>query len=214
MRLTGIGGEYLTPRVAFDEEKLQADLLAAAHLPSMLDTVLAAWPAAAHLLLPSGGSTWAPVLAWVLLRSLPSKATSTVLFDQLMIRGALAESFGAMGMHGDAVWKGAARVRILVAYRGKPSETLASDSFWDDPDVRWLTGVNVSDGETWFNLEQFEEMVGWLQIPALIAGAEGDGSVAALSVEVNRTCDLAEESGYNLTKYLQLARAKTEEVAS
>jgi hypothetical protein len=182
-------------------------LLAAAHLPSMLDTVLAAWPEATRLLLPTGGSTWAPVLAWLLLRSLPSQGTSPMLFDQLMIRGVLGESFGAMGMHGDSVWRAAARVRVLVAYTGKPSETIVSDAFWADPDVRWLTGVNVSEGQSWFNLEQFEEIVGWLQLPALIEGVESEGSVAGLAAEVNRVCELAEESGYNLDRYLALCRA-------
>jgi len=207
MHATGIGSAYLTPKLAFDEESLQAELLAAARLPSMLDTVLAMWPAPTSLLLPSGGSTWAPVLAWLLLRSLPSRATSVVVFDQLMIRTVLAASFSAMGMHGDSIWRDAARVRILVNYTGKPSETIVSDAFWADPDVRWLTGVNVSEGESWFNKEQFEEMVGWLQVPSLIVGAEGKGSVAALSEAVNQVCDLAEESGYNLDRYLALSRA-------
>jgi hypothetical protein len=211
MHTTGIGSAYLTPKAPFDEEALQADLLAAAHLPSMLDGELAGWPAAARLLLPTGGSTWAPVLAWMLLRSLPSKATSLVMFDLLMIRMVLAESFGAMGMHGDSVWRAAARVRILVAYAGKPSETLISDAFWTDPDVRWLTGVNVSEGKTWFNLEQFEEMAGWLQVPALVAAIEGEGSIAAVGDGVTRLCDLADESGYDLTTYLKLARARPEE---
>jgi hypothetical protein len=46
-------------------------------------------------------------------------------------------------------------------------------SLWQDPDVRWLTGVHTSAGHDYLVKEPFEELVWWLQLPALIklAGA-------------------------------------------
>lgn len=197
----------------FDAESLEAMLMAAAHLPAMHETALADWPAASLALLPAFGvdwavnQSWAPTLGWILIQSLQLRATTLAVFDELHLRTVLAESFGQIGLMGDAAWRAAARVRILIAFAGETVEAIASEEFWADPDVRWLTGVNVSADETWFNLEQFEEMLGWLHLPSLV---EGECTAVARSDEVIRICGLAEEAGYNLTKYLTLARAAAE----
>jgi len=205
MRATGIGREHLVAKTDFDVEALRNSLLAAAHVPAMQTGVLADWPATTRKFLPMIGPDWAmqqawgPVLAWLLLRTMPSEGTSPELFDQLMMRTALAESFGGIGIPGEDVWRAAARVRILIAFPGSGAETIASDAFWAEPDVRWLTGANEADGETWFNQEQFEEMVGWLQVPSLIAGE---------ATEVETTCAKAAAAAYNLKLFLELSRAK------
>jgi hypothetical protein len=209
MRATGIGREHLVTETDFDAAALRLRLLAAAHLPAMQAGELSDWPATTLKFLPAIGPDWAmrqawgPVLAWLLLQAMPSDATCPVLFDQLMMRAALAESFGALGIPGDDVWRAAARVRILIAFPEKPSQTIASDAFWAEPDVRWLAGANDADGETWFNKEQFEELVGWLQVPSLVAGE---------AVDVELVCEKAEAAGYNLALFLELSRAKVDTV--
>ena len=208
MRATGIGKEHLVSKTDFDADALHASLLAAARLPAMQGGALADWPATTLKFLPAIGPDWAmqqawgPVLAWLLLRAMPSEATSPKLFDQLMMRAPLAESFGSFGITGDDAWRAATRVRTLVAYPGTPEETITSETFWADPDVRWLTGANDAAEETWFNKEQFEELLGWLQVPSLIAGD---------AVEVASACEKAEAAGYNLGLFLEPSLAKGEE---
>jgi glycosidase len=40
-------------------------------------------------------------------------------------------------------------------------------ALWRDPDVRWLTGVHESSGHDFLVKEPFEELLWWLQLPAL-----------------------------------------------
>ena len=44
------------------------------------------------------------------------------------------------------------------------------------PDVRWLAGVNQAAGITFFNREQFDELLTWLQLPALIQIAHAEST--------------------------------------
>jgi hypothetical protein len=183
-------------------------LLGATRLPVVAHTVAADWPAPSRIVLPSiqaaglGGQTWAPVLAWVLLRALPWPGDRTSMFDHLHLRTVLAESFSALGMQGDANWRAAARVRILLAHAEAPTEAIASEGFWADRDARSLAGVNQSGGQTWFNKEQFEELWGWLQIPGLIAAAQETKSAVEFEVPVEAMCDLAAAAGYQLQTFL------------
>jgi hypothetical protein len=51
------------------------------------------------------------------------------------------------------------------------------DDFWQDDDVRWLTGVHATDaGIEQFDPQAFATFVCWLQLPALIAVAEDASS--------------------------------------
>ena len=81
-----------------------------------------------------------------------------------------------------------------------------SEAFWADPDVRWLTGVNISSGKTYFNKEQFEEMLSWVQLPALIeiAQQDADPSHALSQVEaaISKACLAAGTARYDLDTYL------------
>ena len=66
-------------------------------------------------------------------------------------------------------WRASARVHLLLAQEDDPTKLIPTTKlFWQDPDVRWLAGVNESDGNTWFNKEAFEELIVWLQLPALV----------------------------------------------
>jgi hypothetical protein len=153
--------------------------------------------------------TWGPVLAWIVLKNVPWQGDRVELFDRLRLRHALAEIFGSMGMEGEARWQAAARVRVLLAQPEGARSSMRKE-LWADADVRWLTGVHEAGGFTYFNKERFEELLGWLQLPALMEIAqEKAGTTGALrEVEdrVNAACETARLAGYQLQKYLGATR--------
>jgi hypothetical protein len=189
---------------------------AAAHLLRLEQNFSSAWPHAVRDMLPNtepGVSiehTWSPVVAWIVLRSFSAQGMTAELFDKLLLRSVLAETFSSLGIEGEGAWRAAARVRVLLSHPELPSEKIwYSETFWSDPDVRWLTGVNESSGTTYFNKEQFEEMVCWTQVPALIeiAGktATSSASLKELEAAVSRLCSTAQQAGYRLDKWLSTA---------
>jgi glycosidase len=152
------------------------------------------WPAEMRLVLPCeqsaarseavGTQVWAPVVAWLLLRSLPPQLNNDAVFDQLRLRSVLAEIFSAFGLEGDDAWRAAARVRILLSLPELTASTaLSRPATWQNEDIRWLAGVTESDGITYVNEELFAALLSWLQLPALLwaAGLESEtpGEAAA-----------------------------------
>jgi hypothetical protein len=153
--------------------------------------------------------TWAAVLSWIVLSSLPwpaDRATSAALFDKLQLRSALAETFLSIGMSNTTAWRTAAQIRLLLLRGGTPSAAeLQSQKFWTDPDVRWLAGVDEAFGQTYVNKEQFEELIAQLQLPALIKAAQQHAATLELKeIELATTSsyDAAKKAGYNLQTYL------------
>ena len=155
---------------------------AAVRLPWMVLKYPEALQAAARFVLPSNdvripaAQTWAPVMAWIALRELPTPAAALALYDGLRLRHALAEVFSAVGVHGEQAWRAAAQIRALLLMNqfGSCSAAVRSAAFWDDADVRWLTGIHGETHEPeYFTQEGFESFVCWLKLPALIAIAEG-----------------------------------------
>jgi hypothetical protein len=203
-----------------DPEDLDIDLRlnsatlarAARQLPRLIPESSTAWPAAARPLVP--GSTkgiearqaWTRIAAWVVLRSLASKGKRTAAFDQLHLRFALAEIFSSTGLAGEGGWWAAAQVRLLLRQADRTSSSLDTEAFWNDPDVRWLAGVNESDGIVYFNRERFEEMVCWLQLPELFriaATVPVDlAGLQLLETTVAEVCLSAERSSYQLKQFL------------
>jgi hypothetical protein len=184
---------------------------AAAHLIAVSQSFSTALPLTVSNFLPGSKAThqteqlWAPVLAWITLRSLPHQDQAG-LFDKLQLRSALSETFTAIGMEGENTWRAAARVRILLSQTDTSPAATRTEEFWPDPDVRWLAGVNESSGTTYFNKEGFEELLGWLQLPALLKAAEQSpahaDSVTRLEEAVLKASQSAQTSGYNLSLYL------------
>jgi glycosidase len=193
----------------------EAMVAAALRLPMLERSFTTAWPAAIRYMLPSDEPgvvlelTWPPVIAWIVLRSFPAHGHRAFLFEKLQLREALAEIFSSLGMEGEAMWRASARLRVLLIKTDAPfSLGLRSESFWADPDVRWLTGVNISENVTYFNREQFEETLCWLQLPYLMNIAQLDATTAhsllnELEAFVSKAIRVARESGYRLDDFLE-----------
>jgi hypothetical protein len=207
-------------------------LSAAARLPQLAESYTTDWTAKSRPVLPTADPSsrqsrvWAPILAWIVVRNLPWRMAPNEdlaeLFDRLMLRHALADIFQSMGMEGEARWQAASEVRLLLTKISATADPIRSAAFFADPDACWLAGVNQSGGNTWFNKEQFEELLTWLQLPRLLkiardlaeqdkpsqhtapAAAKQALSHAVATVEqgVAHTLAAAETSRYQLEKYL------------
>jgi hypothetical protein len=188
---------------------LIAQANAAAHLPALERHFAAPWPATACVILPTRrplgalppSALWAPILSWLLLQQFEPDAESAALhFDQLHMRSALAETFAALGVERENSWRLAARVRILLAY--PTPQSVETEAFWTDPDVRWLAGLNQSEGLTYLNKEAFEELLWWLELPRLLAASlePSEPLVAAIETHVATHTAAAATAGYNLAK--------------
>ncbi|MFC5865073.1 alpha-amylase family glycosyl hydrolase [Acidicapsa dinghuensis] len=184
----------------------------AARLPHLERSFSDAWPSAIRLVLPSNAPgislerTWAPVLAWITLQSVPAKGSHLTIFEQLHLRSALAEVFSAIGLEPARTWHHAAMVYVLQLQSDHPTATFDSEEFWSDPDVRWLVGVNEHEGKLYFNKELFEELLCWIQLPALLAIAEEPTrnlrALALIEAEVASAIRRAHAASFDLRKYL------------
>ena len=90
------------------------------------------WTAAARRVLPSPSpqmtatAMWGPIVAWCALQTLaeslnaeePEK-TAMEVFDSIRLRTPLAEAFAGLGFEGEAGWRAAARIKILVLVESK-----------------------------------------------------------------------------------------------
>ena len=221
----GRGTESQTP-VSADPKldyrnSCEALTVAALRLPCMERIFSTAWPPAVRDFLPSNEpgvhmqQTWAPVLAWIVLCSFPKADIRTSLFDKLQMRSALADIFSSIGLEGENTWRAAARVRILLWQEDTPSASIDSEEFWADSDVRWLAGVNEASDKIYFNKEQFEELLSWLQLPALLEiaqqEAEESRSIGELEDAVSNACQAAKDAGYELGSFLSLMRGEPRE---
>jgi hypothetical protein len=142
------------------------------------------------------------VLAWSLLRGLPLDEAS--VFDSLRLRHALARTFQELGMSGEDGWRGAARVRFLLR-RADPLLPKLSQHEWQDGDVQWLTGTHESEGVRYFNQESHEELLWWIQAPALVAAASSEQRVTAqrCAAAVSQGAQAAKDAGYRLEALLE-----------
>jgi len=207
-----------------DKREGFAEIAAASvHLPSMIAAFPESFQAAARSVLPSSDSrtaasdVWAPVLAWIALRVFPTPTSSLALYDELRLRHALAETFSTVGLHGEQTWRAAAMLRVLLRMNveASPEAAIRSEEFWHDPDVRWLAGINSSGGKDYLHQEEFEALICWLQLPALVAIAQGPGpaseavnEIAALVLLLTRT---AKSAGYDVRLFLNLLRTEPTE---
>ena len=201
--------------------KVKSALLTAAKLPLLAGSFTADWPAKSRPVLPTGRTetrqlrTWAPIVAWILLRELPGRDPADT-FDRLLLRHGLADVFASLGLEGDARWQAAAQVRLLLSKPAQTVDALGSEALFRDADARWLAGVNESDGTAYVNKERFDELVTWLQVPALlrIAGEPSGSGSTDLEERVNRALSGIKQAGYELDPYLHPERRKVQSEAA
>jgi hypothetical protein len=213
-------------------ESFRSLLTAATQLQALAQSFSTDWPAQSRPILPGNAPatrqerTWAPILAWIALRSIPAFCTPNgdrvELFDRLLLRHALADLFASMGMAGESGWQAAAQVRALLSPTALAPDAIHSEALWADPDLRWLAGVNQAAGVTYFNKQQFEELLTWLQIPVLLEIARTESiqpnethsiGIAAIEDVVASARKAAQLAGYDLKKFL-LAYAPADVVAT
>jgi glycosidase len=239
-------------RAPVSREKRVASLRSALRSAMPLSAVGAdgakGWSPEAAAVLPLGdlhqtsASKWGPVLAWILVKHLAEAlgeppTSLPVAFDKLLLRPALAHAFAPLGLAGEEGWRGAARVRVLLARLASghqhTSELSAAD--WQEGDVRWLAGVHEADGQRYIVKEALEKLLWWLALPRLIgleepqsrvrgsAGLEASqrnrpaAEVAQIAAQVRSTLTEVEECGFDFDRLLEQrseADAETDQLAT
>ena len=109
------------------------------------------WTAAARRVLPSPSpqmtatAMWAPIIAWCALETLAEsidaekpEQVALEAFDRLRLRQPLAESFNALGFEGEAGWRAAARIKVILLAETKSAFRIAEQG----------TATKVSSAET------------------------------------------------------------------
>ena len=171
--------------------------------------------------------------------------TALALFDRLRLREPLALAFQALGIEGENGWRAAARVKVLLLVEAsaaaaetalaeidddspaesgvvaEESEKTTAESFfppalWVDPDVRWLSGVHAAEDRNYLVREPFEELLWWLQLPALLRlAAEASPALAApaaLAAAVKAVLDEVGKAGYRVDLLVKVDEPPVPEV--
>ncbi len=102
-------------------------LAAAMHIPVVEALFPEPWTAAARRVLPSPSpqltatAMWAPIIAWCALETLAEsinaekpEESALEAFDRLRLRQPLGEAFNALGFEGEAAWRAAARIKVVL----------------------------------------------------------------------------------------------------
>lgn len=215
------------------------------HAIRSLSTIELKLPAQVHSILPSDFTqSWAPHLALAIIGTLATSihptqsvyaaALSTLdLFDRLRLREPLAKSFQSLGIEGVEAWRAAARIKVLLlveAQAQQEPEEVASESIsepilqpilpldlWQDPDVRWLTGIHTSEGHEYIVREPYEQLLWFLSLPLLLhlpsEPLYDEVILAALEEEIEESLTALESAGYRLDKLLTEEEPTTPEPA-
>jgi hypothetical protein len=89
-------------------------------------------------------------------------------------------------------------------------ETGFPAALWRDPDVRWLTGVHEAGGHDYLVKEPFEELIWWLQLPALLRLASKSETnrpaAAAITKVVEDAVAAVATAGYQADRLLAFDR--------
>jgi glycosidase len=215
---------------AFFDQRFRERARAVIRIPSRELLFAEPWPAAARRVLPSyspklmATELWGPALAWSMLELLAESVSrehtahaALDLFDRLRLREPLGHAFQALGFEHQESWRVAARIKVALlieagTFVGGETAVLpvASSALWQDADVRWLTGVHEAEGQSYFIKESYEELLWWLQLPALCRLPE-DASIARPEAgRIGKAVDDAEEiaaaAGYRIGALVQPAK--------
>jgi hypothetical protein len=205
IREEGIQGPALSALVAASK---RLSLLSPAFPESLQVAARVVFPSVSPKVPPA--PSWAPILAWFVFQTLPPHFRPVEVFEKLNLRWALAETFSSVGLEGDAAWKAAAQVSVLLRFAGKkdPLQIFRTENFWQDPDVRWLAGVNTASGVEYINLERFEELLCWVELPTLLGlTANPSTSVEDVASVTSNTTDLVsllQQSRFEYQSFLRL----------
>jgi glycosidase len=97
-------------------------------------------------------------------------------------------------------------------------ETTFPAALWRDRDVRWLTGVHEAGGHDYLVKEPFEELVWWLQLPALLRLASHSephrSAAAAIAKAVEDAVVTVATAGYQTDRLLAFDRRSRNKDAS
>jgi glycosidase len=212
------------------EKQFQQHLRAALRVPPLERYFAEPWPADARAVLPAaktpaaeGPAIWGTILGWCALQALgfqqrPADAVRAAagLFDDLRLRGPMAEAFEALGLKGEERWRAAARVRAAfvdaswaVGAEAAPGRVVAPFSWLHDPDIAWLIGVHEYEGVRYFVKEPFERLLWWMALPRLLAlagpPAPAPEAMRALEQRLRARMRAAAEAGYKVEALLESA---------
>ena len=212
-------GSFEQARKSFAKE-----LSAAARIPQLENYFAAPWTTAACQVLPSragkhDSAQWATVVAWAAVHSLgelldpidPAQAGSRLL-DAMKLRQPMADAFSQFGLQGEDRWRAAARVRVLLANQawlpGAERSARSPYSWLHDPDVAWLINVHEYEGVRYFNKENYECLLWWMALPALLRVSESPTTdakaIADLEAQLNSRMDAAERAAYQVMSLFEL----------
>jgi glycosidase len=116
-------------------------LAAAMRIPVVEALFPKPWTAAARRVLPSPSpqltatAMWAPIIAWCALETLAESINAEKpeeialeAFDRLRLRQPLGESFKALGFEGEAGWRAAARIKVVLLMLAQKGRALTIES--------------------------------------------------------------------------------------
>ncbi len=184
---------------------------AVAALPEVLQRAASlVWPSS-DAQIPTS-QTWAPVLAWLVFKSLRPQFDPLEVFEKLNLRWALAETFSSVGLGGEDAWKAAALIKVLLKFAPLRDalHVALMPNFWSDSDVLWLASVNQASGTEYIQRERFEELLVWLELPALCQTLTfTPAPIASLTQATSRAAHLLESLervSFELQPFLRLAQ--------
>jgi Glycosidases len=211
--------EYLQPSAGMVDQtagSLEDRIAASLKVPGLVSALPSIFHRAAAIALPSLLPTvsapqgWGPLVLWLVLESLSPRIAPLAAFDSLNLRSVAADTFAALGMEGEAAWRAAAQVNVQLKFASSDQslDFLASEKFWRDPDVRWLAGVNRSADTEYLNQESFEELLCWMEVPALLRAADSSQTVEKMEIiaaELTSALTLLKQSGFEYERFISSA---------
>jgi glycosidase len=211
--------------VSMFERRIESAL----RLPLAEQQFISAWPAEAAEVIPSQAAkakhavyVWSSVVAWAALEATGSfcgsenpDVASARIFDVMRLREIIAELFAKAGSPDDEHWRAAARIHASFAHTAwaPAAETApaarsgAALSWLHDPSLAWLIGVHEWEGVRYFNKENFEHLLWWMSLRALLAIASSPSPdpvhIAQLEREIKYRIQTAADGGYRVEVLLQ-----------
>src|SRR5579859_392356 len=206
----------------------------ASRLPLVERQFVSALPEGAAAVIP-GQSTkaehavyvWSSVVVWAALEAAGrlcgpenSDEASALIFAAMRLRETIADVFAKAGSPGDEHWRAAERIHAVFAHtawapaaESAPAIRSSAVLSWlHDPGLAWLIGVHEWEGVRYFNKENFEHLLWWMSLRALLAIASSPSPdpvhIALLEREIRHRLQAASDGGYRVEVLLQSGLAE------